>query len=189
MTVGPIPCQIGEDTAPGVAGATGGLRCVVNSPSGIAIHRLRELSTHPLPLVVGAVFAGTQMTLPADAVRLRRPKWASVIVRMARCVDLTAGLKPRSPTETNEDLVSLAAMVESCTDATISADVGWAVTSWNPAAKRLCEYSAEGAIGQPTSFIGPIDRPGEFAALRAPTTVVVKAIENCWFSVAQLPSC
>jgi len=47
----------------------------------------------------------------------------------------------------------LAAIVESSRDAIISCDRAGAIRSWNPAAERLTQYSAEEAIGQPVSML------------------------------------
>ena len=58
--------------------------------------------------------------------------------------------------EARERLFSAA--VESSDDAIVMQSLDAIITGWNPAAERLYGYSAEEAIGQPTSIIVPADR-------------------------------
>jgi PAS domain S-box-containing protein len=50
------------------------------------------------------------------------------------------------------------AAVESSDDAIVMQSLDAVITGWNPAAERLYGYSAEEAIGKPTSIIVPADR-------------------------------
>lgn len=62
----------------------------------------------------------------------------------------------RSHHATRESLFSAA--VESSDDAIVMQTLDAVITGWNPAAERLYGYTAEEAIGQPTSIIVPPDR-------------------------------
>ncbi|TGN82691.1 PAS domain S-box protein [Bradyrhizobium yuanmingense] len=62
----------------------------------------------------------------------------------------------RSHHAARENLFSAA--VESSDDAIVMQTLDAIITGWNPAAERLYGYTAEEAIGKPTSIIVPIDR-------------------------------
>nr|WP_201724174.1 PAS domain S-box protein [Bradyrhizobium centrolobii] len=53
------------------------------------------------------------------------------------------------------------AAVESSDDSIVMQTLGGIITGWNPAAERLYGYSAEEAVGKPTSIIVPDDRREE----------------------------
>jgi PAS domain S-box-containing protein len=55
----------------------------------------------------------------------------------------------------------LAAIVESSEDAIVGTTLEGVITSWNTAAQRLYGYTAEEALGQPTSIFVPPERSGE----------------------------
>src|SRR5262245_66693818 len=73
--------------------------------------------------------------------------------------------KPSPPTKQREleigDLERLAAIVEWSNDPIIGKDIDGIITSWNPAAARLYEYTADEAIGQSIRIIIPKDRDHE----------------------------
>jgi PAS domain S-box-containing protein len=62
-----------------------------------------------------------------------------------------------------EDLLRLAAIVESTDDAVISKTLGGIITSWNEGAQRIFGYTAAEAIGRPITFLFPPERLGEEA--------------------------
>jgi PAS domain S-box-containing protein len=55
----------------------------------------------------------------------------------------------------------LGALVESADDAIISKNLDGIVTSWNPGAERLFQYTAKEMIGKPISILVPSDNPDE----------------------------
>lgn len=55
----------------------------------------------------------------------------------------------------------LTAIVTSSPDAMICQDLSGLITSWNPSAERLFQYSADEAIGEPARMLLPEDRPEE----------------------------
>jgi PAS domain S-box-containing protein len=59
----------------------------------------------------------------------------------------------------------LAAIVDSSDDAIVSKTLDGVVTTWNTGAERLFGYTAQEAIGQHISFIVPLDRRDEEAAI------------------------
>jgi PAS domain S-box-containing protein len=59
----------------------------------------------------------------------------------------------------------LAAIVDSSSDAIVSKTLDGVITSWNTGAERLFGYSAQEAVGQHISFIVPLDRRDEEAAI------------------------
>jgi PAS domain S-box-containing protein len=59
----------------------------------------------------------------------------------------------------------LAAIVDSSGDAIVSKTLDGVVTSWNTGAERLFGYTAQEAVGQHISFIVPLDRRDEEAAI------------------------
>jgi PAS domain S-box-containing protein len=61
----------------------------------------------------------------------------------------------------------LAAIVDSSGDAIVSKTLDGVVTSWNTGAERLFGYTAQEAVGQHISFIIPLDRRDEEAAILA----------------------
>jgi PAS domain S-box-containing protein len=74
----------------------------------------------------------------------------------AKTAALEREVQEHRRTEAARDLFSVA--VESSDDAIIMQSLDGTITGWNPAAERLYNYSAEEAVGQPTSIIVPSDR-------------------------------
>ena len=63
--------------------------------------------------------------------------------------------------ESEQQLRSVAAIVESSDDAIVSKNLDGVITSWNKGAERIFGYSAEEAIGQPITIVIPHDRQDE----------------------------
>jgi PAS domain S-box-containing protein len=57
-----------------------------------------------------------------------------------------------------ETRATFAAIVQSSEDPIISKTIDGTISSWNPAAERMFEYTATEAIGQPVTIIVPTDR-------------------------------
>src|SRR5207302_7816158 len=64
-----------------------------------------------------------------------------------------------------EELFTLASIVESSDDAIFSKTLDGIVLSWNKGAERIYGYTADEMIGQPISIVVPPDRPDEFGEL------------------------
>jgi PAS domain S-box-containing protein len=67
--------------------------------------------------------------------------------------------------EAHDKIASLAAIVDSSTDAIVGKTLEGIIVSWNPGAEILYGYSAEEAIGRPISFLIPPDHPDEMVAI------------------------
>jgi|GEM_PF-1245369 PAS domain S-box-containing protein len=67
--------------------------------------------------------------------------------------------------QAQDKIASLAAIVESSTDAIISATLEGIIVSWNPGAERLYGYSDKEAIGHSISLLAPPDHPDEVPAI------------------------
>jgi len=63
------------------------------------------------------------------------------------------------------DLAHLAAIVESSTDAILGMDLDGTIRSWNSGAEKIYGYSAQEAIGHPTSIIAPPVSSGEISLI------------------------
>jgi PAS domain S-box-containing protein len=63
--------------------------------------------------------------------------------------------------EKEEQLRSLASIVDSSDDAIVSKNLDGVITSWNRGAERVFGYSAADAIGQPITMVIPKDRQDE----------------------------
>src|SRR5664280_862399 len=64
-----------------------------------------------------------------------------------------------------KDAQLIQAIVEGSDDAIISGSLSGAITSWNPAAKRMYGYSSAEIIGKPAKVLTPKDRAGEIKAV------------------------
>ena len=62
---------------------------------------------------------------------------------------------------TEQQLRSLASIVESSDDAIVSKDLDGVIMSWNSGAERVFGYSAKEAVGQPITILIPEDRQDE----------------------------
>ena len=74
----------------------------------------------------------------------------------------------RSQRRANEEAVTrarLAAIVRSSDDAILSKNLGGIIESWNDAAARLFGYTADEAVGRPTSMLIPAERAEEEEAM------------------------
>jgi len=67
-------------------------------------------------------------------------------------------------------VASLAAIVQSSTDAIISMDLNGVITSWNEGAERLFGYPARESVGRPVTMLIPPDRVREEADILARIT-------------------
>jgi PAS domain S-box-containing protein len=67
----------------------------------------------------------------------------------------------RARPKTVADLALLAAIIESCDDGILSADLDGVITSWNKAAERIYGYTAEEVIGRRFAPGTPAGRSGE----------------------------
>jgi len=61
----------------------------------------------------------------------------------------------------------MATIVEYSDDAIIGCTLEGVITSWNPAAERMCGYSSEETIGESVDLISPGSRSGEIKAILA----------------------
>lgn len=61
--------------------------------------------------------------------------------------------------QAQDKITRLAAIVESSTDAVISATLEGIIIGWNPGAEKLYGYSEQEAIGRSVSFLAPTDLP------------------------------
>jgi PAS domain-containing protein len=66
----------------------------------------------------------------------------------------------------NEQMMQLAAIVESSEDAIVGCTMGGFITIWNRGAERLFGYSAEEVIGQGTSTNARLHWPDELRAIK-----------------------
>src|SRR5947209_9630581 len=66
----------------------------------------------------------------------------------------------------NEQMLQLAAIVESSEDAIIGCTLGGTVTIWNRGAERLFGYTEEEVIGQPASTNARLNWPEELRAMK-----------------------
>jgi PAS domain S-box-containing protein len=73
-------------------------------------------------------------------------------------------IQARLETKTRE-ILPLAAIVESSSDAIFSKTLDGILLTWNAGAERLYGYSASEAIGQPVSLLAPADRPDEIPTI------------------------
>ncbi|HEX8107882.1 MAG TPA: PAS domain S-box protein, partial [Kofleriaceae bacterium] len=64
-----------------------------------------------------------------------------------------------------EAQASLAAIVSCSDDAIVSTDLRGVVQTWNRGAQQLFGYTAEEAIGQPTTLLIPLDRIDEYPGI------------------------
>ncbi|HJU55130.1 MAG TPA: PAS domain S-box protein, partial [Pyrinomonadaceae bacterium] len=89
-------------------------------------------------------------------------RWATVADErgeVASILEITRDVTERKRAE--ERLLQVAAIVENTDDAIISKNLDGVILSWNPAAERLYNYTAEEAIGQPVTMLIPPDMPDE----------------------------
>ncbi len=89
-------------------------------------------------------------------------RWATVTDEqgeVASILEITRDVTERKRAE--ERLLQVAAIVENSDDAIISKNLDGIILSWNPAAERLYDYTAEEAVGQPVTMLIPPDMPDE----------------------------
>ncbi len=73
-------------------------------------------------------------------------------------------IKARLEAQTRE-MLPLAAIVESSSDAIFSKTLDGILLTWNAGAERLYGYSASEVIGRPVSILAPADRPDEIPTI------------------------
>jgi two-component system CheB/CheR fusion protein len=72
----------------------------------------------------------------------------------------------------------LASIVQSSDDAIYGKSLDGVITSWNAAAERLFGYTAEEALGQPSTILTPADRVGEQSAVLVPNHEIAQHFET-----------
>ena len=127
---------------------------------------------HEEPAVVGDVFAmlrrGERVTEYQTRMRCRDGTMKTVLLdatshwdgdRFARAQCFTRDLTDRA--RADEGRALLAAIIEASDDAIVSKTLDGVVTSWNAAAQRIFDYTAEEMVGQPIERIIPFERRDE----------------------------
>ncbi|OKO82049.1 PAS domain S-box protein [Bradyrhizobium sp. AS23.2] len=138
----------------------------------LAVLLARSL-TRPIGRLTAAVEAigrGHSAEIPVDApgeTGVLAGAFARMVEEMkAKTSALEHEVEERRRTEAARDHYAarerlFSAAVESSDDAIIMQTLDGIITGWNPAAERLYGYSAEEAVGQPTSIIIPAERREE----------------------------
>lgn len=125
---------------------------VRNSP---AVTENESLAYLGVPLLAAGQVLGTLCVVDT-----RPRQWSEEEIQMLR--DLAAGAQTEIELRmAAADQSQLAALVESSTDAILTADLEGIITGWNAAAERLFGYRAAEALGQPLSMLAPPTRSDE----------------------------
>ena len=88
----------------------------------------------------------------------------SMILEIVGLDEQLPQIKARLEAKTRE-VLPLAAIVESSSDAIFSKTLDGILLTWNEGAAQLYGYTAAEAIGQPVSILAPADRPDEIPAI------------------------
>jgi PAS domain S-box-containing protein len=112
-----------------------------------AVRKLRQAAPHAAVLVLTDApgYRGGDAVLPTSCTD-------SAIVAVARALARSQATIRQPDDEVRS---RMAAIVESAEDAIVSKDLGAIITSWNPGAERMFEYSADEALGHHISLIIP----------------------------------
>ena len=132
------------------------------------------LSQHESPEVIKQAFrAGALGYVAKSSITDQLESAMAAVSRGKEFVAATPNSANHTPDVTESERASarLAAIVESSDDVILSKDLNGVITSWNAAAERIFEYSAQEAIGQPITIIIPPE-------LREEGSQILKRLKN-----------